>query len=33
MGFGGSLASKQLDEQKETNRILKEKLGAGEVAA
>jgi len=33
MGFGGSLASKQLDEQKETNRILKEKLGLGEVAA
>jgi len=33
MGFGGSLASKQLDEQKETNRILKEKLAAGEVVA
>jgi hypothetical protein len=33
MGFGGSLASKQLDEQKETNRILKEKLGLGEVMA
>jgi hypothetical protein len=33
MGVGGSLASKQLDEQKETNRILKDKLGLGEVAA
>ena len=33
MGFGGSLASKQLDETKETNRILREKLAAGEVVA
>jgi len=33
MGFGGSLASKQLDEQKETNKILREKLGEGAVAA
>jgi TP901 family phage tail tape measure protein len=33
MGFGGTLAEKQLAEQKETNRILKDKLGADEVAA
>lgn len=33
MGFGGSLAQRQLDEQKKTNQILEEKLGVGEVAA
>jgi len=32
MGFGSSLAQKQLDEQKKTNQILEDKLGA-EVAA
>ena len=33
MGFGGSIAQKQLDEQKKTNQILKDKLGEGAVAA
>lgn len=33
MGVGGSVAQKQLDEQKETNRILRDKLKDAEVAA
>lgn len=33
MGFGSSLAQKQLDEQKKTNKLLEEGLGVGEVAA
>jgi TP901 family phage tail tape measure protein len=33
LGFGGSLAVQQLAEQKETNKILRERLAVGEVAA